>query len=422
MCLTRPAKIVEVEGARALIDDPKGERYVELSAVPGVKAGDWVLHVSGLVIKKIPAKDAHEILDLLEGAKNSASSQQPSLRFKESIESLQGGWPKISDIEYLLNTEGADKEALLSEGGRARSEHIKDFICIHGIIEFSNHCASDCLYCGLRKDNQALERYRMEPREIIECVVEAVQERGYKLLVLQSGEDSFYTDEILVGIIEEIKKRCRCFLFLSSGERGYESYKRLKEAGASGVLLRFETANERLFNEIHPHGKDYEARFEHLRFLRELGFFIATGSLIGIPGQKAVDIAEDILAIKEYADMATIGPFIPTPGTPFADQASGDTELTLKAVAIIRLLMKKVRLPVVTAFETLTGEEGRRLALNSGANSLMLNLTPERFRALYKIYPDKFFDTDSIWERYGLFNYAGSYAMLEEKMAKEIGG
>lgn len=422
MCLTRPAKIIKVEGARALMDDPKGERYVELSAVPGVRAGDWVLHVSGLVIKKIPAKDAAEILSLLEGAKTPVEPQQSSLRFKESIDSLLEGSPEISDIEYLLNTEGVEKEALLLEAGRARSEHIKDFICIHGIIEFSNFCSSDCTYCGLRSDNEALARYRMEPGEIIDCAVRAVRERGYKLLVLQSGEDSFYTDEVLADIIKAIKQRCRCFLFLSSGERGYGSYKRLKEAGTSGVLLRFETVSRKLFNEIHPHGKDYKARFEHLRFLRELGYFIATGSLIGIPGQKASDIAEDILAIMEYADMATIGPFIPTPGTPLAKYPHGDTELTLKAVAIIRLMMKKVRLPVVTAFETLTGEEGRRRALNSGANSLMLNLTPENYRALYKIYPDKFFDTDSIWERYGLFNYAGSFAMLEEKMAKEIGG
>jgi biotin synthase len=404
------------------MDDPKGERYLELSAVSGVKAGDWVLHVNGLVIKKIPADDAEEILSILEGAKLPASPHQHSLRFNESIESIKEGSPEIIDIEYLLDTQGVEKEALLSQAGRARSEHIKDFICIHGIIEFSNHCTCDCAYCGLRKGNEALTRYRMEPEEIVECAVRAVEKKGYKLLVLQSGEDSFYTDEMLTGIIGEIKKRCRCFLFLSSGERGYESYKRLKEAGASGVLFRFETANEALFNEIHPHGKDFKARFEHLKFLRELGFFIATGSLIGIPGQKAIDIARDILAIKEYADMATIGPFIPTPGTPFADYPHGDTELVLKAVAIIRLMMKKVRLPVVTAFETLTGEEGRRLALNSGANSLMFNLTPEKYRALYKIYPDKFFDTDSIWERYGLFNYSGSFAMLEEKMAKEIGG
>ena len=260
----------------------------------------------------------------------------------------------------------------------------------------------------------------MEPEEIIECAVQAVEKKGYKLLILQSGEDTFYTDEMVEKIIGEIKKRCRCFLFLSSGERGYESYKRLKEAGASGVLLRFETTNESLFKKIHPHGKDYRSRFEHLRFLKELGYFIATGSLVGIPGQKPSDIARDLIAIKEYADMASIGPFIPTPGTPLADYPAGDAELTLKAVAIIRLMMKKVRLPVVTAFETLAGEDGRRRALNSGANSLMLNLTPELYRPLYKIYPDKFFDVDSIWERYGLFNYDASYAMLEKNMAKEI--
>ncbi len=421
MCLTGPVKIKKVEGSRALIDDEKGERYLEISAVPDVRSGDWVLHVNGLVIKKIPAEDASQIIELLEGAKKNIKSLKPSAKFSDSIDALKGGIPKISDIEYLLNSEGAEKEALFSEAGRARSEHIKDFICIHGIIEFSNHCEMDCAYCGLRSGNLELERYRMEPAEIIECAVEAVEKKGYKLLVLQSGEDSYYTDDMLVSIIEEIKKRCRCFLFLSSGERGYESYKRLKEAGASGVLFRFETASEILFKEIHPRGKDYGSRFEHLRFLRELGYFIATGSLIGIPGQTLSDIARDILAIKEYADMATVGPFIPTPGTPLCESPHGDTELTLKAVSIIRLLMMKVRLPVVTALETLSGEDGRRRALNAGANSLMLNLTPQAYRPLYSIYPDKFFDTESIWERYGLFNYADSFSMLEEKMAKEIG-
>lgn len=422
MCLTVPAKIMKIDGMRALIDDGNGERYLELSATPGVSPGDWVLHVNNLVIKKIPAEDAREIIDLLEGVKPPKKSPELSLEFNESIAALKGGAPELFKIEYLLNTGGEEKEALFLAAGSVRSEHIKDFICIHGIIEFSSYCESDCTYCGLRSENIELKRYRMTVEEIIECAVSAVEDKGYKLIILQSGEDSFYTDDMLERIITEIKKRSRCFLFLSCGERGYESYKRLKRAGASGVLLRFETANERLFNEIHPNGKNYRSRFDHLRFLRELGYFIATGSLIGIPGQELKDIARDILAIKEYADMATIGPFIPTPGTPLAGFAPGDSELNLKAVAIIRLLMKRVRLPVVTALETLTGEQGRRRALNCGANSLMLNLTPEVYRPLYSIYPDKFFDANSIWERYGLFNYSGSFAMLEENMANEIGG
>ncbi|MBE9531856.1 MAG: [FeFe] hydrogenase H-cluster radical SAM maturase HydE [Proteobacteria bacterium] len=422
MCLTVPVKIKKLEGTRALIDGEDGELSLELAAAPDVRAGDWVLHVNGLVIKKIPTKDAKQILDLLEGVNKNIKSLEPSSKLSHAIEAVKSGTPEITDIEYLLNREGAEKEALFLEAGSARREHIKDFICIHGIIEFSNHCEMDCTYCGLRSDNTKLERYRMEPDEIIECAVDAIEKKGYKLIILQSGEDSYYTDDKLVNIIEEIKKRCRCFLFLSSGERGYESYKRLKRAGASGVLLRFETSNETLFKKIHPRGKDFSSRFEHLKFLRELGFFIATGSLIGLPGQTSLDIARDILAIKKFANMATIGPFIATPGTPLEGEVYGETELTLKAVSIIRLLMKKVRLPVVTAFETLSGEDGRRRALNSGANSLMLNLTPEAYRTLYSIYPDKFFDSGSIWERYGLFNYTESYAMLEETMAKEIGG
>ncbi|MEE9543334.1 MAG: radical SAM protein [Thermodesulfobacteriota bacterium] len=422
MCLTVPAKVLEVEDGRALLSNAKGTSFVECPVTADLKPGDWVLHVNNLVIKKIPAKDAKEILDILEGGKKRAAYSKLDPVFAESIEAVKGGEPGPGDIASLLDAEGAEKEALFFEANSVRGEHIKDFICIHGIIEFSNYCSMDCAYCGLSVDNAGVERFRMEPGEIIETAVEAVEVSGYKLLVLQSGEDPFYTDEILSSIIEEIKKRCRCFIFISVGERGYESYKKLKNAGASGVLFRFETANQKLFKKIHPHGKDYNARFEHLRFLRELGFFIATGSLVGLPGQTTEDIAGDILAISEHADMATIGPFVPAPGTPLGKEAPGDIELSLKATAIIRLLMKKVRVPVVTALETLAGEEGRRRALTAGANSLMINLTPDKYRSLYSIYPKKFHERDSVFERYGLYNYKESFTMLEKRMAKEIEG
>jgi biotin synthase len=422
MCLTIPAKVLEVEEGRALLADSNGSRYVETPVTAELKPGDWVLHVNSLVIKKIPADDAKEILALLDGGRKSISSFAEGPEFVQSIEAVKGGAPTSADIEYLLGAEGKEKEALFSEANAIRGEHIKDFICIHGIIEFSNHCSKDCLYCGLRNENSGVERYQMEPREIIETAVEAVELKGYKLLILQSGEDSFYTDEILASIIEEIKKRSRCFIFISAGERGYDSYKVLKKAGASGVLFRFETANKKIFKEIHPEGKEFESRFAHLEFMRELGYFIATGSLIGLPGQTLKDIANDILITKEYADMATLGPFLPSPETPFSGAPAGDTEIVLKATAVTRLLMKKVRLPVVTAYETLTGEEGRSRALGAGANSLMVNLTPEKYRELYAIYPEKFYAPDSIWERYGLFNYKESFTMLEAKMAGEIEG
>ncbi|MFQ5354074.1 MAG: hypothetical protein ACE5DR_03925, partial [Thermodesulfobacteriota bacterium] len=254
--------------------------------------------------------------------------------------------------------------------------------------------------------------------------VRAVEDNGYKLLVLQSGEDPFFTDEVLVDIIRRIKARSRVFLFISAGERGYASYKLLKEAGASGVLFRFETSNEGLFKKLHSArpgaAKNLENRFEHLAFFKDLGYYIATGSLTGLPGQSLEDIADDILVTKKWANMVSTGPFVPSPYTPLAHYPAGDPELHLKVMAVIRLVMKNARLPVVTAYETLVGERARKRALSSGANSLMINLTPAVYRGRYALYPGKSFDEEDLFVKYGLFKYKGSFEMLEENMLEEF--
>ena len=320
------------------------------------------------------------------------------------------------EIIYLLNTEDQEKAALFSEANIIRKTYLKDFICIHGVIEFSNYCRNDCAYCGLRKQNPKLERYRMNVEEIVSAADKAVNVKGYKLLVLQSGEDSWYTDEILVEIIAKIKKKCQVFIFMSIGERGYDCYKKMKQAGLSGVLFRFETSNPELFKKLHPNGKNLSNRFAHLKFMKELGYFIATGSIIGIPGQTIEDLADDILLMKKYAHMISMGPFVPCEETPLSDARHGDIEINLKMIAILRLLMPKARIPVVTSLETLAGEDGRKRALSAGASSLMLNLTPDKYRPLYKIYSDRFYQEESVWEKYGLFKYEESYKMLEERM------
>ena len=199
-------------------------------------------------------------------------------------------------------------------------------------------------------------------------------------------------------------------------------YKRMKEAGASGALLRFETSNPRLFKKMHPQGKIFRDRFEHLRLIRELGYFTATGSIIGLPGQTLDDLAEDILTIKKLAHMASFGPFVPCGSTPLNGHLAGDPELTLKMISILRLLKPTMRIPVTTAFETLLGENGRKKALMAGANSLMFNLTPEKYRPLYQIYPRKFYKKEEKWEQYGLFKHEESYKMLGERMAGELTG
>lgn len=424
MCLTIPAQVIKLEGSQAIIKDSNTTKKVGVFLVSDLKVGDWILYINDLVVKKISKRDAREIKELLEGAQNINISKL-SYTFKNIIEASRIRDLNRDEIIYLLNTTGPEQEALFSEANIIRKTYLKDFICIHGIIEFSNFCQNDCLYCGLRKQNSKLKRYRMSIEEIVKTASSAINKKGYKLLVLQSGEDYFYTDEMLCEIIKKIKEQCRVFIFMSVGERGKECYKKMKEAGASGVLLRFETSNPNIFKKIHPRGKDFENSFDHLKFFKELNYFVATGSLVGLPGQTIEDLADDILVTKKYAHMITLGPYVQAKNTPLENSKlliskSQKIKLNLKMIAILRLLMHDVRIPVTTALETLAGEEGRKSALQAGANSLMFNLTPAKYRPLYKIYDNKFFQKENIWEKYGLFKYEESYKMLEERMDKLV--
>lgn len=419
MCLTVPGQVVKIKKDEAIIKVGAVAHKINTSLTPNLQIGDWILRINNLAIKKIVKGDAQEIIELL-GSQKKINLLKLSAKFQDIIRASKIRILTKKEILYLLNTEDAEKEALFSEANIVRKTNIKDFICIHGIIEFSNYCKNDCLYCGLRRQNKKLKRYRLSIDEIVKTAVESVKKRGYKLLVLQSGEDYFYTDEMLCEIIRKIKEKCRVFIFISIGERGRECYRKIKEAGASGVLFRFETSNPKLFKKLHPNGKNFKNRFEHLKFMKELDYFIATGSIIGLPGQTIADLVNDILTMKKWANMVSMGPFVPCNNTPLSKKPHGDPEMNLKMIAILRLLMPHTRIPVVTALETLLGEKGRKRALQAGANSLMFNLTPAKYRPLYKIYPNKFFKKKEMWEKYGLFKYEESYKMLEERMAKEL--
>jgi biotin synthase len=438
MCLTIPKQVISVNKNFVRVKDGDLAKNVnfgrsdlltlrnfgEVGPRSGVKKGDWVLCINDLILKKISSSDAREIIKLLKPAQKIDTSRL-SDQFRKIIQRSKTRQLNKKEILYLLKTEGAEKEALFSEANIVRQQHIKDFICIHGIIEFSNFCKNDCLYCGLRKGNFKLKRYRMTVEEIIGTAEDAVKNRGYKLLILQSGEDHFYTDEMLVEIIRRIKTRCRAFIFMSVGDGEYACYKKMKEAGASGVLFRFETSNPALFKKLHPRGKNLNSRFKHLKFMRELGYFVATGSIVGLPGQTINDLADDIIATKKWAHMISTGPYIPAENTTlgisnFQFPISNKIDLNLKMIAILRLLMPTAKIPVTTAFETLAGESGRRKALASGANSLMFNLTPDKYRPLYQIYPNKFFEKEKIWEKYGLFKHEESYEMLEKRIRSEL--
>ncbi len=269
---------------------------------------------------------------------------------------------------------------------KIRKENKGDEVHLRGLIEFSNICKSQCKYCGLRCENKAIERYRIKPEDIIFYANKAV-ETGYKTIVLQSGEDGFYSRELMCKIIEGIKKFDTA-LTLSIGERSFDDYKAFRDCGADRYLIRIETTDRDLYAKMHPN-MDFDNRLRCLNDLRKLGYEVGTGCLVGLPEQTPESLANDILFFKEInADMVGIGPFIPHPQTPLKDCNAGNFTLALKVMAITRILLKDINIPATTAMETLN-PNGRIIALQSGANVVMPNVTATEYRAKYEIYPNK---------------------------------
>ncbi|MBI5071607.1 [FeFe] hydrogenase H-cluster radical SAM maturase HydE [Candidatus Falkowbacteria bacterium] len=423
MCLTIPGKVIEIKDQNALLKTSSGVRQINIGLISRVKVGDWLLASIDLAVKKIKAKDAEEILELLSG-KKITDTNNVSFKFREILKNAQIGDLTKEEIIYLLKTEGQEKEVLFSEADAVCKENLKDFICLHAIVEFSNYCANNCFYCGLRSENKTVVRYRMSISEIVKVANEAVNKIGYKMIVLQSGADMQYTDEMLVEIIKKIKAKSRCFIFMSVGERSVQCYKKMKKAGANGVLFRFETSNPKLYNILHPKNTlkgGLQNRLALLREIKKMGYYISSGPIIGLPGQTLEDLADDILMMKKLSvGMASMGPFIPCDGTPLAGESHGDVELSLKTIAASRLLIPKARIPVTTALETLDPQNARKRGLQSGANSLMFNLTPAKYRSKYKIYPNKFHGRDKDLEDFALYKGKESWEMLTREFKKYI--
>lgn len=288
------------------------------------------------------------------------------------------------EIIQLLRLEEATP--LFQAADRVRSRYVGDEVHLRGLIEFSNICKQNCLYCGLRRDNHKLERYRLEPETIVDFAAKA-KSYGYRTVVLQSGEDPYYTVEVLCDIIRQIKALDMA-ITLSIGEKSLEEYKAYREAGADRYLLRIETTDVRLYEKMDP-GMNYDNRVQCLKALKELGFELGSGCLVGLPGQTLESLAEDILFFKAMeADMIGIGPFIPNPDTPLAEVPAGSFELSQKVMAITRLVLPDINIPATTAMETLH-PQGRILALQRGANVVMPNITEGDYRRMYALYPGK---------------------------------
>lgn len=291
------------------------------------------------------------------------------------------------EIIQLLTLPVNCSPELFYAADKVRKEQVGDEIFLRGIIEFSNHCERNCLYCGLRRGNAKLSRYRMSEDEII-TTAKQIKKTGIPTVVLQSGEDSFYSTDVICRLIERIRKETDLIITLSIGERPLNDYKAFRQTGANRYLLKHETASKDLYKYLRP-GCNWQNRLQCLRRLKELGFETGTGNMVGLPGQTLEILADDLLFMRQLdTDMLGIGPFIAHPETPFAGIENDDIELTLRVLAIARLLTRNTNIPATTALTTID-PQGRLLALKAGANVVMPDFTPENYKIHYEIYPGR---------------------------------
>lgn len=291
------------------------------------------------------------------------------------------------DLVALLRADERDARALLAAADRVRAAAVGDEVQLRALIEFSNHCRRNCLYCGLRRDNRELSRYRMTVEEII-AAAGAAADLGYRTLVLQSGEDQHYETDLLAVVLRTIKAHCDLAVTLSIGEREEGDYRRLREAGADRFLLRIETSSTDLYRTLHP-DSDWHRRMECIHALRRLEYQVGSGVMIGLPGQTAEMLADDLLFLQALdLDMVGVGPFISNPATPLAGATGGTLELSLRFVACLRLLCPEALIPATSALGALH-PTGRQQALQAGADVMMPNATPVQYREQYQLYPGK---------------------------------
>ena len=292
-------------------------------------------------------------------------------------------------IYLLKHITDAEREVLREAAQQTAQAVFGNKIYIRGLVEISSICKRDCRYCGLRRSNPNAVRYRLTPEQILSCC-EKGYALGFRTFVLQGGEDGFFTDEIVCGIVREIKRRCPdCAVTLSLGERGDESFRRLYAAGADRYLLRHETADLAHYAKLHPDSMSGAERQRQLFVLKQTGFQTGAGFMVGSPYQTAENLADDLLFLKKLQpQMCGIGPFIPHKDTAFRDFSQGSLELTLTLLAVIRLMHPRILLPATTALGTIH-PQGRELGILHGANVVMPNLSPLEHRKDYAIYDNK---------------------------------
>ena len=293
-----------------------------------------------------------------------------------------------AQLKALLETDRMDEALFRAADHRRRAIYGND-VYIRGLIEFTNYCRNNCYYCGIRRDNPRAERYRLSREEILSCCAEGYR-LGFRTFVLQGGEDPYYTDDRICQIVSQIRTRYPdCAITLSIGEKSRESYQAFFDAGANRYLLRHETANEQHYRKLHPDSMSLQNRKRCLYDLKQIGYQVGSGFMVGSPCQTTENLIEDLRFLQDLQPaMIGIGPYITHAETPFASFASGSLELTLRLIAVLRLMFPYALIPATTALGTIH-PRGRELGLKAGANVVMPNLSPVQVRKLYDLYDNK---------------------------------
>ena len=293
------------------------------------------------------------------------------------------------DLRYLLENRETVEEAVFEKARALTERHFHKKIYVRGLIEFTNYCHNNCYYCGIRRDNDEVARYRLTTEEM-EAAVAVGAEAGFQTFVLQGGEDAYFTDERLADWLERIKKiQPGCAITLSVGERSRQSYARLKEAGADRFLLRHETYDPEHYKKLHPKEMERNKRLACLYELKALGYQVGSGFMVGSPYQSTENLVEDFMFLQKLQPaMIGIGPYVRHHATPFRDFENGSVELTAMCIAILRLLFPAANIPSTTAMQTLAAD-GRNRGILAGANVFMPNLSPPRVRERYALYDNK---------------------------------
>ena len=401
MCYAIPGNVKSIAGNLITIDY-FGEQRKARNDFYNLQVGDYVYAQGGFVVQKIDEKDAEEILDtwkelFFELKKTDARlsklyNDKPNLDkdFLKIIDRATYGKSIAHEeaLRLLLSEDPDEIDVLHKSANFIRQKFLDNACCVHGIIEFANRCVCQCAYCGINSENSTLKRFSLSTGEILDVVEDAVKRFGFKGIVLQSGEDPSYRSEDILDLIKKIRENYPVFIFLSVGEREEGFYRKAFDAGAKAVLFRFETSDSNLYSKLHPHSSLKE-RIRYLKLFKDIGYIIASGSLIGLPGQNAESVIDDFMLAKELGcDMYSFGPFIPHPDTPLSGHNAPDAEYILKALSVLRLIDPYGKILVTTALESIN-PQARRQALMGGANSIMLNLTPKDYVGFYDIYPNR---------------------------------